>query len=43
MALPMARYLEGSRQPGRNWGLFLLLGLCVEFWIAVTTVVAQSL
>jgi hypothetical protein len=40
MALPMARHLEGSRQASRNWGLFLLLVLCVEFWIAVTTAVA---
>jgi hypothetical protein len=42
MALPMAR-LEGSRQPGRNWGLFLMLGLCVEFWIVATTAVAAHL
>ena len=34
---------EGSRQAGRNWGLFLLLALCVEFWIAVTTAVAHAI
>ena len=38
----MARHLVGSRQAGRNWGLFLLLGLCVEFWVIVTTEAAQN-
>jgi len=33
---------EGTPQP-RNWGLLLLLGLCAEFWIVVTTTVAQNL
>ena len=31
------------RKPPRNWGLLVLLGLCVEFWIVVTTTVAQNL
>jgi hypothetical protein len=39
----MLRHLdEGSRQPRLNWGLLLMLGLCVEFWIIVTTEVAQN-
>jgi hypothetical protein len=32
-----------GRKPARNWGLFLMLGLCVGFWIVVTTVVAENL
>jgi hypothetical protein len=40
----MARHLDdGTRQPGHNWGLLLMLGLCVEFWIIVTTAVVQNL
>jgi hypothetical protein len=35
--------LGGGRQKGRNWGLFLLLVLCVEFWIALTDVVAHHI
>jgi hypothetical protein len=35
--------VHGGRQPARNWGLVLLLGLCVEFWIIATTVVAENL
>lgn len=35
--------VHAGRQPGRNWGLFLLLGLCVEFWIVVSTIVAENL
>lgn len=38
----MARHLEDGRQPGRNWGLFLALGLCLAFWIIVTTAVAEN-
>jgi hypothetical protein len=34
---------EGTRQPRLNWGLFLMLGLCAEFWIVVTTTVAENL
>jgi len=33
---------EGTRQP-RNWGLLLMLALCGEFWIAVTTAVADRM
>ena len=33
---------EGTRQP-RNWGLFLLLGLCAEFWVVVAKVVTEQL
>ena len=32
----------GSRANGATWFLVVLLGLCVEFWIAVATVVAES-
>ncbi len=40
----MARHFDGgTRQPSRNWGLFLVLGLCLEFWIVVTTAVTQNL
>jgi hypothetical protein len=31
------------RKPSRNWGLLVLLGLCVEFWIVVTTTLAQNI
>jgi hypothetical protein len=30
-------------KPPLNWSLLLALGLCVEFWIIVTTAVAESL
>ena len=33
---------EGTRQP-MNWGLLLMFAICVEFWIVVTTTVAQNL
>jgi hypothetical protein len=41
----MVRHVhEGdARQPPHNWGLLLLLGLCAEFWIIVTTAVAENL
>ena len=40
----MARHFdEGTLQPRLNWGLVVLLGLCVEFWIIVTTAVAENL
>jgi hypothetical protein len=40
----MARHLdEGTRQPGHNWTLVLVAGLCIEFWVVVTTAVAQNL
>jgi hypothetical protein len=32
-----------QQEGGRNWGFFLALGLCVGFWIIVTTAVAQAL
>jgi hypothetical protein len=35
--------LGGERQQGHNWGLFLMLVLCTEFWIAVTTAVAHQI
>ena len=39
----MVRHLAGSRQTGPNWRLFLMLGLCVAFWVMVTTAVAEHL
>ena len=39
----MAHRFDDGEQQGRNWMLFVLLGLCVEFWIVVSTVVAQSI
>jgi hypothetical protein len=39
----MAPYPDGGREPGLNWSLLLALGLCVEFWIIVTTAVAENL
>jgi hypothetical protein len=35
--------LGGERQQSRNWGLFLVLVLCVDFWLAVTTVIARHI
>ena len=35
--------VRGGGQQSRNWGLFLFLGLCIEFWIVVTTAVVQNL
>ena len=32
-----------EQEGGRNWALFVMLGLCVEFLIIVTTAVAQAL
>jgi hypothetical protein len=34
---------ERTWQPPLNWGLLVLLGLCMEFWIIVTTAVAENL
>jgi hypothetical protein len=34
---------DAGGQPRLNWSLLLALGLCVEFWIVVTTAVAQNL
>jgi hypothetical protein len=39
----MARHVADVQQPSHNWGLLLVLGFCVEFWIIVTTAVAQNL
>ena len=40
----MARHPgEGTWQPRLNWVLLLLLGLCIEFWIIVTTAVTENL
>jgi hypothetical protein len=40
---PAMRYLSGTRRPPRNWVLFLSLVFCVEFWMIVTSAVAQHL
>jgi hypothetical protein len=41
----MVRHLHerGGRRPSYNWGFLLLLGMAVEFWIILTTIVAQNL
>lgn len=39
----MARRFYDGEQQGRNWIPFVLIGLCIEFWIVVSTVVAQSI
>jgi hypothetical protein len=40
----MRRHLvEGARPRAPNWGLLLMVVLCVEFWIVVTSAVAQHL
>jgi hypothetical protein len=39
----MARHVADGRQPSYNWGILILLGLCLEFWIIVTTAVAENL
>jgi uncharacterized membrane-anchored protein len=38
----MERHLAGSRQLGRNWGLILVLVLCVAFWVFVTMFVTAQ-
>jgi hypothetical protein len=38
----VARLRESDPRP-YNWGLILLLVLCVEFWVFVTTVVTEQL
>ena len=43
-AAPMVRHpLDEGTGPPRNWFLLLLLMLCAEFWIVVTTTVAENL
>jgi hypothetical protein len=39
----MARRFDDGEQQGQNWLPFVLFGICVEFWIVVSTVVAQSI
>jgi len=34
---------DGGGQLRLNWSLLLALGFCVEFWIVVTTAVAEKL
>jgi hypothetical protein len=36
----MARHFDGEEQPGRNWGLLVILVLCVEVWIGIAQAVA---
>ena len=33
----------GQAVPARNWALFLIVVLCVEFWVIVTTSVANHI
>ena len=39
----MPRDIAAGRQHPLNWGLLLALGLCLEFWIIVTTVATETL
>ena len=39
----MRRHVGAARPPAHNWFLLLMLVLCVEFWIFVTSTVAQHL
>ena len=39
----MVRRFDDGEQLGGNWLPFVLFGLCVEFWIVVSTVVAQGI
>ena len=44
IGLPMGGpRLDDGEQQSRNWGLLLALVLCVEFWIVVSTYVAQNI
>jgi len=38
----LARLGESDRRP-YNWGLLLVVVMAVEFWVALTTVVADHL
>ena len=40
MELADRRHDPRNHQPG-NWSLLLALGLCVEFWILVATLIAH--
>lgn len=35
--------MEDGREPGLNWVLIGLIGLCVEFWIVVASALAENL
>jgi hypothetical protein len=39
----MARHLDGGEQAGRNWVLMLAIVFSVEFWVFVTSTVAENL
>jgi hypothetical protein len=39
----MRHHLDRARPPARNWGLLLMLVLCVEFWIFVTNAISHSI
>ena len=39
----MARQLDGGGQASRNWVLLLAVVFCVEFWVFVTSELAESL
>jgi hypothetical protein len=39
----MVRHFEEDTRQPRNWGLLLVLVLCAEFWVIVTTAVAENL
>jgi len=40
----VARHLKDEQiAPTRNWALLLMVVLCVEFWLVVTTTVASHI
>jgi hypothetical protein len=40
----VARHLkDGQAAPTRNWALLLMVVLCLEFWMVVTTTVANHI
>ena len=42
--LPVARQLKDDQAAStRNWALLLMVVLCVEFWMVVTTTVASHI
>ena len=41
--MPSVQRRADGQHGSFNWGFMLLLGVCVEFWVIMTTVVTQNL
>ena len=39
----MVRQLDGGEQAGRNWVMLLAIVFCVEFWVFLTSELAENL